>query len=183
LKRPRSKSKDVWKTWKQNLDKIGWDDLQITGQFTKKFLLPPKLMKLIFDYPIFQKIMPPTRTLSLFDTFLSMIYYLKTGCQFSVIEDVFGGDEKTHSRNIQKAINSSIILFKNAVEMTTYENCNAIKRELSRGKYPNPEVIWKADCIDTPIHSTDMNYYTSKKQCSSNHAIRLIDPNPTYHFF
>ena len=116
--------------------------------------------------------MPNSVVLSKKDFFLSMIYKFGTGCTNATLEDIFGGKEKTFSTQISKILNAAIVFFRGALKMTTLTECRDIRNELQKKSYPLVNTIWKADCIDTPIASQNANYYTHKKQCSSNHAIR-----------
>lgn len=130
-------------------------------------------MKLLFTNATFLKIIPETRVLDQFDTFLSILYRCRTGCTFDVIEDVFGGDSTTHSRTFGKCLSGLVLYFKNTIKIPTREEATKRMKYLKKKQYPNPQNILIGDCVDTPIHIADASYYTSKKNCSSQKAIRV----------
>ena len=174
LTRPRTASRNVWEEWSEKFGKFGWEHLPLTKEFRKRFVLQPKLLKLIFSNENFSKIMPNTIVLTQRDFFLAMLYRLKKACDFSTIEDVFGGDEKTHSNNFAKFINASMIMFKNAVRFPTVDEALEKVKFLHDNAFPSFSAPFTADCMDSPIASSDPDYYTPKKSCPSQHAIRVF---------
>ena len=173
LTRPRQKSRGVWNFYRENFQKHGWDHLPITKEFQERYVLPPLLVEHIFNNPTFTKFMPQSRVLSQNDFFLALLYRLNTGCEFTTLEDVFGGDKNTHSSMFNKMLNSGVLFFKNCIKMPNREQCKQKKKMFEAQGFPNPEALWVGDCFDTPIHSNNMNYYTNKQCCPSKHAIRV----------
>jgi hypothetical protein len=65
--------------------------------------------------------------------------------------------------------------------MPNLRQCKLRKNDFEAKGFPTPEAIWIGDCIDTPIHSNDHNYYTNKRSCPSTHAIRVRTIYSTSH--
>jgi hypothetical protein len=174
LKRRRQKSKNIWKTYEHQFEESGWDYLPLVKKFKSRFGIDPRLMQKIFTNANFDKYFPYSTILSKYDLVLAMFYKLNTGCEFGTLSDVFGGHENTHSSNFNKCVDAAVFFFRNSIVFPTHAECEKLKRRLHEENYPNPQAIFIADCIDTPIHSSNPDFYTPKKCCSSNHAIRNL---------
>ena len=174
LRRRRQRSKNIWASYKKDFNEAGWDYIPLYKKFTNRFVLPPGLVKLIFEHPSFEKSFPRSSVLSQPDLFLAMLYKLNKGCECETVSDIFGGHANTHSSNFNKYVDASIFFFRNCINLPTRLECQAKQNKLEQLNYINPEAIFIADCCDSPVHTTNTDFYTPKKCCPSNHAVRVI---------
>ena len=173
LRRKWSKSKNVWVSFKEQFECHGWDYIPVVKKFVERFVLKPKLVKFIFSHPKFSNIFPQTKILSQFDFFLALLYKCNMGCEWDTLSDIFGAHPNSHSSNFAKFLDAAIFFFRDCIKFPSKETCLRTKHILDKRDYPNPENVFLGDAIDSPIYTSNQNYYTPKQSCPSKHAIRV----------
>lgn len=170
----RNEPKNVWSGWCKNFDRDGWENKPLGIKFEKRFALKPLVVKMVIKYESLINAIPKKLALSKEDSILLVLYRLKSGCAFYVLMDIFGSSESTLSRVFNEVLNIMVTILAPVIQLPSAQEFKKEQKILKEMGYPDYDQTLIADCFDTGIESKDPCYYTYKKACSSQHAIRTM---------